>query len=77
MDPPAAPVLCLGRPWASGKKGCREEDEDDEGEEEERIHSSAGPVGDAEAQQEEGAQGEQQRRHDVTDGPARGWLNPN
>uniref|UniRef100_A0A663N593 Uncharacterized protein n=1 Tax=Athene cunicularia TaxID=194338 RepID=A0A663N593_ATHCN len=28
--------------------------------EEERIHSSAGPVGDAEAEQEEGAQGEEQ-----------------
>uniref|UniRef100_A0A663F5G4 Uncharacterized protein n=1 Tax=Aquila chrysaetos chrysaetos TaxID=223781 RepID=A0A663F5G4_AQUCH len=36
----------------------------------ERIHGGAGPVGDAETQQEEGAQWEQQRHHDVTDSSA-------
>lgn len=71
MDLQADPVPRVGRPWTSGEQGCREEEE-----EEERIHGSAGPVGDAEAQQEEGAQGEEQRRHDVTDGSARRQSNP-
>jgi len=48
----------------------REQRHREEEEEEERIHGGAGPVGDAEAQQEEGAQGEEQRHHDVTNSPA-------